>query len=69
MKWLAILAAVIVLGLAGIVLNHDKRQTGSSGGGAASSQKVATISHGESVTIEDYLTDGVFTVIEFTADW
>ena len=30
---------------------------------------VATISRGETVNIEDHLEPGVWTVVEFTADW
>ncbi|MHC4897022.1 MAG: hypothetical protein ACYTGW_07940 [Planctomycetota bacterium] len=30
---------------------------------------VATISHGETVDLEDHLVPGIWTLLEFTADW
>ena len=68
MKWLAVVAVLIVVGLVGIVITHDSR-TGSSPGSSGGGEKVVTISHGEAVTIEDHLTRGTYTIVEFTADW
>ena len=72
MKWLAVVAVLIIGGFVGIVATHESRTSGSSGGSSGSSGgggKVATISHGETVTIEDHLSSGIYTIVEFTADW
>ena len=69
MKWVAAVAVLIVIGFVGIVVTHESRTGGSSGssGAAASGAKIATISHGEEVTIEDHLNAGGYTLVEFTA--
>lgn len=38
-------------------------------GSKATDEKIAFISHGEKVYIEEHLKEGRFTVVEFTADW
>ena len=68
MKWLAAVAVLIIGGLVGIVATHESRTAGSSGS-AGGGGKVATISHGETVTLEDHLSSGIYTIVEFTADW
>lgn len=66
MKFLAILAAVAIIGMIGLVAFHEQGRIGM---GSGSSDKIETISHGESVTVEDHLRGGVWTIVEFTADW
>lgn len=72
--FLAILIVLAVLA-AGLWLMAPKDQ-GAAGAGAKGSagvkpndDKIATISKGERVEIEQHLVAGRFTVVEFTADW
>ena len=66
MKWLIAFAAVVVLGLAGVVVTHEMRSSSSASG---SNQKIATISTGERVDLAPHLRPGTWTVVEFTAEW
>ncbi len=66
MKWLIAFAAVVVLGLAGVVVTHEMRSSSSASG---SNQKIATISTGERVELAPHLRAGTWTVVEFTAEW
>ena len=63
MKWLIALCLVLVAGLVGVVVTHDRA------GGGTDGAKIATISTGQKVDIDAQLRDGIWTVVEFTADW
>ena len=67
MKWLLALGGILLVGLAGIVVFHERGESPSSE--SPSSGKIATISSGEEVDLESHLRPGVWTVVEFTADW
>ena len=67
MKWLLALGAVLVLGLAGVVVSHERGRSPSTGAG--SGNKIVTISSGEEVDLNSHLRPGTWTVVEFTADW
>lgn len=66
MKWLAALGVLLAFGMGAVVFLHDSNP---SGGGVPSSAKVATISHGEAVTIENHMPSSGLTIVEFYADW
>jgi hypothetical protein len=66
MKWLIAIPVVIILGLGGIMLTHERGGGPSSPG---SQGKIVTISTGEAVDLAPHLRDGTWTVVEFTADW
>ena len=67
MKWLIAFAAVVVLGLGGVMFTHKRGSSSSSAPGV--NQKIATISTGETVDLAPHLRAGTWTVVEFTADW
>ena len=58
---------VILIGLGGIIVTHERG--GASSSALGSQQKIATISNGETVDLAPHLRDGTWTVVEFTADW
>jgi len=68
MKWFAGFAVLAVLCLVGIVGMHQaKRSSSPSMPVSNSTEKIATISTGETVDIGQHLTSGTWTVVEFTA--
>ena len=68
--FLLVLLAIGVAGVAGfVVFDQNQERAPSSAGKPIDRSPVSTISTGESVNIEDYLEDGVATVIDFTAPW
>lgn len=70
MKVIVAVLVVLFLAVGGTigfaVLQHE--WTPATGGSPAAGA-VATISHGERVTIRDHLEPGVQTVVDFYADW
>ncbi|MBZ0152093.1 MAG: hypothetical protein K8J09_11240 [Planctomycetes bacterium] len=76
MRFLLLLAVVLVLALAGLIgfVVHKECQRGRSGsltttGTSASTQTVETISNGERVDIDAHIPREGFTVVEFSADF
>ncbi|MCA8975648.1 MAG: hypothetical protein KDC98_13080 [Planctomycetes bacterium] len=71
MKWLIAVAAVLILGIAGIILTHvpAKRSSTSAAGRAGSNEVIATISTGEEVDIDSNVPSRGTTIVEFTADF
>ena len=67
MKVLIALTVAVVLGLAGIIVTHERG--GSSASTTGSQAKIATISTGQTVDLAPHLRDGTWTVVEFTAGW
>ena len=59
------LAALLTIGMAGIVAHHEMESTDQPHHHA----KVSTISQGQAVDLEPHIADGKVTVFEFYADW
>ena len=74
MKRMTLLAAVVFLVFVGMIIAREsgRRAESPSDPSAAAkipTGKVALISTGEMVKIEDHLESSKWTVVEFTADW
>lgn len=70
--FIGIVAIVATLVLAIWFMSPGDASSGRAPGGASgkvTDDKIAVISKGERVTIEEHLKEGRFTVVEFTADW
>lgn len=66
-----LIAAVVLvfLGMAGAVVFSEMGGSERPRAPVSAGAKIATISNGEPVEIADHLTDGAWTIVEFTADW
>lgn len=70
MRVLLVLAVLLVLGMAGVVVVHERGKTRNARGPAIDPDAVvATISTGERVDIEAHVARRGLTIVEFTADF
>ncbi len=65
---LAIVFAVLGLGIALLVSNLNEPRATPPGSATRSTEAISIISHGDRVRIDDHLGSGL-TVVEFYADW
>ena len=70
MKFFVVLGALLVRGLAAVVINHGGSDDGAAISAAASSTApTATLTHGDWIDIDASIPKDGYVIVEFYADW